>query len=163
MALPTTVFSGRVQPGLQRGRELGFPTLNLEVAGTVASRLPRGVWAGLAGWAEESERPAVVNIGVYDLETNDQIGQLVDMSTEGIMLVGGSVMKLNTVYQFKIVFPIAIYKDREISFNAVCLWCDKNPDGSSYQAGFQLRDVDPDLKKLLKCLIQGPGFEDSQT
>ena len=110
---------------------------------------------------KEQRSRAVVNIGVYDLQTKEQVGQLVDMSTEGIMLVGGQKMKLNTVYQFKIVFPIAIYKDREISFTAVCLWSEKDTGDSGYQAGFQLHNVEPDLKKLLKCLIQGPAFEEN--
>ena len=56
------VLEGSVVPGAQRGRALGFPTANLEVAGELA--LPeRGVYAGLAT-IEGRSWGAAVNVGV---------------------------------------------------------------------------------------------------
>ena len=55
-------FSGVVGPGLQRGRQLGFPTANIEVDKARAAQLPRGVFAARVQWAGEW-RWAVVNIG----------------------------------------------------------------------------------------------------
>ena len=57
------VLTGRVVPGRQRGRDLGFPTANLEPGGTVARELIGAVYAARARWEEGSWRQAVVNIG----------------------------------------------------------------------------------------------------
>lgn len=56
-------FSGVVRPGLQRGRQLGFPTANLEVDPQLAGQLPRGVFAGRLHWEGEGWNWAVINIG----------------------------------------------------------------------------------------------------
>lgn len=55
-------FSGVVSRGQQRGRQLGFPTANLEVDRPTAD-LPRGVFAGRLRWEGEDWQWAVVNIG----------------------------------------------------------------------------------------------------
>ena len=56
-------FCGVVAHGQQRGRQLGFPTANLEVEGSLAIELPRGVLVGRLRWEGEEWRWAVVNIG----------------------------------------------------------------------------------------------------
>jgi riboflavin kinase/FMN adenylyltransferase len=53
---------GRVAHGLGRGRQLGFPTANVQpVPGSAAP--PPGVWAGWIRWAGQGWQPAVVNVG----------------------------------------------------------------------------------------------------
>lgn len=56
-------FSGVVGRGRQRGRQLGFPTANIELDQPAAEELPRGVFAGRVRWEAEDWRWAVVNIG----------------------------------------------------------------------------------------------------
>lgn len=52
-------IDGRVVEGARRGRELGFPTINLE---TENSLLPRGVFATWVEW-KDRRWPSVTNIG----------------------------------------------------------------------------------------------------
>lgn len=56
-------FSGVVSRGQQRGRQLGFPTANLEVDLPTAEDLPRGVFGGRLRWEGGDWQWAVVNIG----------------------------------------------------------------------------------------------------
>ena len=56
-------FSGIVRPGVQRGRQLGFPTANIEVAVEVAGQLPRGVFSTRVRWEGGYPYWAVTNIG----------------------------------------------------------------------------------------------------
>jgi riboflavin kinase / FMN adenylyltransferase len=56
-------LSGKVVHGDARGRQLGFPTANLEPS-TVPGDYPApGVWAGWMRWPGQTWRPAVVNVG----------------------------------------------------------------------------------------------------
>lgn len=56
-------FSGVVGQGKQRGRQLGFPTANLQMDPQATEDLPRGVFAGRLRWQGEDWRWAVINIG----------------------------------------------------------------------------------------------------
>jgi len=57
----TYALAGTVRRGDQLGRELGFPTANLEVSGLVLP--PRGVYAVRARFGDQPH-PAVLNIGL---------------------------------------------------------------------------------------------------
>lgn len=98
------------------------------------------------------------DIGVYDTQTKKRVGNLVDISTEGIMLAGGSAMRINTVYEFRVTMPISIYGKNEIIFNAVCLWCNRTTNPSTYQAGFQLVGNDPALKEMIAIWMKNPSI-----
>lgn len=54
-------LSGRVVPGGQQGRKLGFPTANVDTTGLAVP--PNGVYAALA-ILERAPLPAVINIGI---------------------------------------------------------------------------------------------------
>ena len=54
---------GVVGKGAQRGRQLGFPTANLEVDPSAGLDLPRGVFAGRVRWDGGHWYWAVVNLG----------------------------------------------------------------------------------------------------
>jgi len=52
-------LSGIVEPGAERGRELGFPTANLGGIGTLLP--PDGVYAGIVALPESSAEPSAIN------------------------------------------------------------------------------------------------------
>jgi riboflavin kinase/FMN adenylyltransferase len=56
------VMTGMVVPGDQRGRLLGFPTANLQIA-RGQSTPPEGVYAGVATIASGSRYPAALSLG----------------------------------------------------------------------------------------------------
>ena len=59
-----TCFRGVVRHGQARGRQLGFPTANLEVGSGTQFRLERGVYVGGVKWEGEVEFGTLINIGV---------------------------------------------------------------------------------------------------
>ena len=59
-----TCFRGVVRHGKARGRQLGFPTANLEVGSGNQLLLERGVYVGRVKWEEEVEFGTLINIGV---------------------------------------------------------------------------------------------------
>jgi riboflavin kinase / FMN adenylyltransferase len=61
VALLPAYFTGQVISGDGRGRQLGFPTANMDLDSTCVAGLD-GVFAGWAEW-NDRKYPAVVNIG----------------------------------------------------------------------------------------------------
>ncbi|MEU0536522.1 riboflavin kinase [Amycolatopsis tolypomycina] len=56
------VVRGTVEPGDQRGRELGFPTANIALTDQAGS-LGDGVWAGWIGRPDGTRLPAAISVG----------------------------------------------------------------------------------------------------
>ncbi|MGV9362710.1 riboflavin kinase [Amycolatopsis sp. NPDC003731] len=56
------VVRGTVEPGDQRGRELGFPTANIALSDQDGS-LGDGVWAGWIGRPDGTRLPAAISVG----------------------------------------------------------------------------------------------------
>ncbi len=93
-------------------------------------------------------------IGVYDKHTGERIGRLVNLSPEGIMLVGGRSMQVNTAYECRMKLPVSIYGKNEITFEAVCLWTDKVKNTGLHQGGFSIKDAPLELRELIKLAIR---------
>lgn len=55
-----TVVQGVVEPGDQRGREMGFPTANVQISGSPELD---GVWAGLVEIGDDAHAIAAISIG----------------------------------------------------------------------------------------------------
>ena len=47
-----------------------------------------------------------------------------------------------------------------LRFTGECRWCEKSPNGISYDAGFSLRDVSTDIFDDIEQIIQEIGFND---
>ncbi|WP_103351684.1 riboflavin kinase [Amycolatopsis sp. CA-128772] len=56
------VVRGTVEPGDQRGRELGFPTANIALSDQAGS-VGDGVWAGWIGRPDGTRLPAAISVG----------------------------------------------------------------------------------------------------
>jgi len=67
---------------------------------------------------------------LFDNETNIQVGHLVDITTEGIMMISEESVPMGKDFSFKMHLPGIITGRDEINFRARCLWCRKdfNPD-----------------------------------
>ncbi|NKB67271.1 MAG: hypothetical protein GKR89_09450 [Candidatus Latescibacteria bacterium] len=57
-------LGGAVEMGQARGRQLGFPTANLQVEQRFLQDLEQGVYAAWARWDQEGPKQALVNLGV---------------------------------------------------------------------------------------------------
>lgn len=97
--------------------------------------------------------PAPFEINIYDKNTHVHIGRLVNLSPEGIMLVGGKPMGVNCVYECRMTLPVSIYGKNEITFEAVCLWTDKVKDSDRYQGGFSVKNAPIELRELMKLVL----------
>jgi len=97
--------------------------------------------------------PAPFEINVFDKNTGEYIGRLINLSREGIMLIGGKPMEINCIYECRMTLPVSIYGKNEITFDAVCLWSDKIKDSARYQGGFSIKNAPIELRELMKLVL----------
>ena len=91
---------------------------------------------------------------VFDRNTDELLGHLVDITTEGLMLVSEKPIEANKVFQLKMDLPEEIRGSKQIPFDAESKWCknDINPD--FYDTGFLLINVSPGDLVIIEQLIR---------
>lgn len=97
---------------------------------------------------------------VYD-ETRQQIGNLVDLTPKGAMLVSEHPLPIKTNYQLKLELSEDVADKPYLEFNARSLWCRPDVDPHFYNTGFRILDLSPEDVKIVNRIIEVYGFRDN--
>ena len=106
-------------------------------------------------------RHLIYYLRVFEKNADQPLGHMVDISTEGMMLISEQPVKTETVFELRMVLPVEIEGSREVHFSAESRWCreDENPD--FYNTGFQLINPSPEHVKITEHLIQKFCFKEN--
>ena len=91
---------------------------------------------------------------VFDGMGGKVVGHLVNISSNGLMLLSDSPIPVNEEYMLRMRLPPVLVEKGEIIFNAVSRWCENDANPDFYLAGFQLHDISPELKDDILALIE---------
>jgi hypothetical protein len=85
---------------------------------------------------------------VYDRQTKQQIGKLVNLSSEGAMFITPRPAKASTTYQCRVELPLELLGQPEIIFDAECRWCRKNVKADQWESGYKLNVAGKHAKSI---------------
>ena len=77
---------------------------------------------------------------VYDAQSNELLGIMVDISTGGFKILTKNQMGQGEEYLLSIVLPVG-NSDRKIVFKADVRWCGKDINHNSFAAGCYLAQI----------------------
>jgi hypothetical protein len=97
-----------------------------------------------------------VYLTVYDAATGAPLGQLVNMSSEGAMLVTPEPVKVGSRVRCRLNLPLRLMERDAIEFDAECRWCRKNIPANRWESGYQLAVASEDAEIIPYLII---GFE----
>jgi len=97
---------------------------------------------------------------VFDGMSSRVLGHLMDISSEGLMLLSDGPVEVNEEYRLRMRLPKKVSGSDEIVFGAVSRWCrqDENPD--FYVIGFQIQDMNDETRRSVADLIEEFGVQD---
>ncbi len=89
---------------------------------------------------------------VFEQDTNELVGHLSDVSTEGFKLISEKPVTIDQRFDLKMSLSKKTVGGEQVLFRAVSMWCRKNSQLSDFfDVGFQFIDLLPvDHKKLEK-------------
>jgi hypothetical protein len=88
-------------------------------------------------------------IRVVNRQTGTDLGQLVNISEEGFMLLGSQPIAEDNILQLSLEFEAAAVNTSPILIGVECLWCHASNDQTQYWAGFYIIDIsDVDLERV---------------
>ena len=99
-------------------------------------------------------------LGVYDRSTEELLGRLVNMTTEGVMLLSKDTIESDALFQFRMELPVEIMGSTEIVFDAKSVWSKKDEVSYEYSTGFHIVDLSHKEFDKIDLLINGPLFAD---
>lgn len=94
------------------------------------------------------------DVVVKDAHTGEILGQLVNLSVDGFMLMGPLCIAPGTVRQLCIPFAQETGTGT-LTVGAESLWCQDANDTGSHWSGFQIIDISPEQQKLLYSMVGG--------
>lgn len=92
-------------------------------------------------------------IRVLDRDQEVTMGQLVDLSVEGLMMLAQEPVDVNRVFRMSLDVPEEIGLGH-ISFGAESLWVEPSHDTKTHWAGFQIIDISRDNSEKIRQLIE---------
>ena len=97
---------------------------------------------------------------VHERNTDQSVGRVTDITTEGIRLCSKEPIKENSTIQFKMKIPRVTAGSDEITFDALVIWCHKSTNPELYDSGVQLLDVPPKDIDIIEQFIEDSSFND---
>jgi len=105
-------------------------------------------------------RHLIYYLRVFDRGTDTLVGNLVDISPMGIMLVSDKPLDVGREYCLRMMLPELVEGSRYIDFNGRAVWTknDINPD--FYDTGFELVDPSQEFLAVLEGLLEELAFKE---
>jgi hypothetical protein len=105
-------------------------------------------------------RHLIYYLRVFEQESDRLVGNLVDITPEGIMLVSDAELDPGREYELRMDLPTDVYNNGRLLFKAVCIWSKNDINPEFYDSGFRLLDVNPEAELCIKHLIRLYSFMD---
>jgi len=99
-----------------------------------------------------------IDVPVIDVLQEEEIGNVVNLTVEGMMLALRQPRQPGAIYQLALLLPEDLDNGADtIKIGADCLWCSDTSAGGRYWAGLQIVDASSDTERLIAKLIESYG------
>ncbi|MCW9058404.1 MAG: PilZ domain-containing protein [Gammaproteobacteria bacterium] len=82
--------------------------------------------------------PVTEVLEVFDVHSERQLGRLVDITQEGMMITSQNPIMVNRIFQLLIPLPAPLEGCNEIRLGVESLWSRESHDGACYWTGFHV-------------------------
>ena len=105
-------------------------------------------------------RHLIYYLHVYNQANNELIGHVVDITAEGLMIIGETVQPVDQDFHLHMTLPSEIMGRESLDFDARSIWSRPDVDPTLFGTGFSLKDVDSEEGRIIRRLIKDFGFQD---
>ena len=105
-------------------------------------------------------RHLVYYLEVFDNESDELLGKLVDITTRGIKLVSKSKIPINKMFSIRMILPEGYFRNQELRFDMKSIWSSNDVNPDFYDTGFEVANLKRDERKMIRRLIDLVGFND---
>ena len=92
-------------------------------------------------------------IAVRDIIHGSSFGELLNITTEGLMILVDEDLAPHSIFQLSLQLPEEIEGSTTIELGVDCLWCRKTDNFNRYWAGFHVIDASDVAVRQIEVLI----------
>ncbi len=96
----------------------------------------------------------VLYLRVYDQDTNELLGHIVDINKEGMRLVSDKPIELNRIYRLWVDVPKEGTPRQRIQLEGESLWTGRDVNPDFYDTGFRMLNISTQSLLQLQLLIE---------
>lgn len=101
-----------------------------------------------------TRHPIAGFVEVYDSVEQQSLGRLVNIHSEGLMLISDNLMSVEKIYQCDLIFPEMIAGCDRIQLGIDCLWVREAEAEASHWAGCRIIDASDDALAMVEKLVE---------
>ena len=103
-------------------------------------------------------RHSIFYLRIYDTNTGELLGNLVDLSEGGLMLVGDKPLQKGQTFNLSMQLPSASDQHNRLEFKAIAKWSKKEVNPHLFDTGLELIDPTDSMMSTIKELIDAYMF-----
>ena len=112
---------------------------------------------------KETRRSLLIYLDCIDQESGNEAGKVVDITTEGFLLVSEAPPQLGSSAEYRIVLPkLEAFEGKEITAGGTCRWIRREDIQEFFYSGIQFDKPEDIDEELIELLINKIGFSDGQ-
>lgn len=92
-------------------------------------------------------------IPVHDVINGGLFGELVNITSEGLMIMTDREIETQAIFQLSLELPEPLLGSAQLLLGADCLWCRRAENFTRYWAGFQVIDASDLAMQQIDTLI----------
>ena len=105
-------------------------------------------------------RHLIYYLRVFDRNTSELVGHLVDITAKGIMLISENPVELEALFQLKMDLPQGMGDKEQLYFDARSVWQKRDINPNFHNTGFEFRKVSRAHFVVMEQLLDDFGFRD---
>jgi len=105
-------------------------------------------------------RHLIFYLRVWEMFEDRLLGHLVDITSEGMMLISERPIETGREFDLEIRFPDGEGEPKPIGFRVVCRWSDNDVNPAFYDSGFEFLEKSPEGIESIQTVIEQYGFQD---
>lgn len=98
---------------------------------------------------------------IYDALSRQQIGNLVDITQQGVMIVGEHPVPVGQIARLRMELTNEVAEKAYMEFSALSKWCEPDVTPDRFNTGFEIRDLSPEDAEIIQRINEQFGFRDN--
>jgi hypothetical protein len=105
----------------------------------------------------------IYHLRVFDARRRRLLGHMVDITPEGLLLIGETPLPTGRRYSLRMDLPRNLMSDMHLTFSAESKWSTKDQNGEFYNVGFRIVKITPEALAVVQKLARDFYQEDVES